>query len=84
LVIPARRMAVLQNFLISRNGWPAFFPRNRKGESGPLVSTIGAIERYEEQKRDRWLSDDELRRLCTVLDDHNNPADLPREPADRI
>jgi integrase len=30
------------------------------------------IERYEEQKRDRWLSDDEFRRLCTVLDDHLN------------
>jgi integrase len=30
------------------------------------------IERYEEQKRDRWLSDDELRRLCTVLDEHPN------------
>jgi integrase len=30
------------------------------------------IERYEEQKRDRWLSDDELRRLCTVLDEHTN------------
>jgi integrase len=30
------------------------------------------IERYEEQKRDRWLSDDELRRLCTALDEHPN------------
>jgi integrase len=30
------------------------------------------IERYQEQKRDRWLSDDELRRLCSVLDDHPN------------
>jgi len=30
------------------------------------------IERYEEQKRDRWLSDDELRRLCAVLEDHPN------------
>jgi integrase len=30
------------------------------------------IERYEEQKRDRWLSDDELRRLCVVLEDHPN------------
>jgi integrase len=29
-------------------------------------------ERYEEQKRDRWLSDDELRRLCRVLDEHPN------------
>lgn len=30
------------------------------------------IERYDEQKRDRWLSDTELRRLCTVLDEHPN------------
>jgi len=30
------------------------------------------IERYNEQKRDRWLSEDELRRLCTVLNDHPN------------
>ena len=30
------------------------------------------VERYEEQKRDRWLSDDELRRLCKVLDEHTN------------
>jgi integrase len=30
------------------------------------------IERYEEQKRERWLSDEELRRLCTVLDEHPN------------
>ncbi|MEM9625356.1 MAG: site-specific integrase [Pseudomonadota bacterium] len=30
------------------------------------------IERYDEQKRDRWLSDAELKRLCTVLDQHPN------------
>jgi integrase len=30
------------------------------------------VERYEEQKRDRWLSDDELRRLCKVLEEHTN------------
>jgi len=30
------------------------------------------IERYQEQKRDRWLSDDELGRLCSVLDEHPN------------
>jgi integrase len=30
------------------------------------------IERYDEQKRDRWLSDTELRRLCTALDEHPN------------
>ena len=30
------------------------------------------IERYDEQRRDRWLSDDELRRLCRVLDEHPN------------
>jgi integrase len=30
------------------------------------------IERYKEQKRDRWLSDDELRRLCAVLNEHSN------------
>lgn len=30
------------------------------------------IQRYQEQKRDRWLSDDELRRLCAVLDEHPN------------
>ena len=30
------------------------------------------IERYDEQKRDRWLSDAELRRLCGVLDQHPN------------
>jgi integrase len=30
------------------------------------------IERFEEQKRDRWLSDDELRRLSVVLEDHPN------------
>jgi integrase len=30
------------------------------------------IERYQEHKRDRWLSEDELRRLCLVLDGHPN------------
>jgi integrase len=30
------------------------------------------IERYEEQKRERWLSDEELRGLCAVLDEHSN------------
>jgi integrase len=30
------------------------------------------IERYQEHKRDRWLSDDELGRLCSVLDAHPN------------
>ena len=30
------------------------------------------IQRYHEEKRDRWLSDDELRRLCTALDEHPN------------
>jgi integrase len=33
---------------------------------------VKGIERYIEQKRDRWLSDDELCRLCAVLDDHPN------------
>ncbi len=30
------------------------------------------IKRYDEEKRDRWLSDEELRRLCRVLDEHPN------------
>jgi integrase len=30
------------------------------------------VERYQEQKRERWLSDEELRRLCAVLDEHPN------------
>jgi integrase len=30
------------------------------------------IERYQEHKRDRWLSEDELRRLCSVLGEHPN------------
>jgi integrase len=30
------------------------------------------IDRYHEEKRDRWLSDDELLRLCSVLDEHPN------------
>lgn len=33
---------------------------------------VKGIERFDEQKRDRWLSDDELRRLCTALDEHPN------------
>jgi hypothetical protein len=33
---------------------------------------VKGIERYQEHKRDRWLSDDELGRLCTVLDEHPN------------
>jgi integrase len=30
------------------------------------------IKRYDEEKRDRWLSDEELRRLCRALDEHPN------------
>jgi integrase len=30
------------------------------------------IQRYYEEKRDRWLSDNELLRLCSVLDEHPN------------
>jgi len=30
------------------------------------------IKRYDEEKRDRWLSDEELLRLCRVLDEHAN------------
>jgi len=33
---------------------------------------VKGIERYQEHKRDRWLSDDELRQLCSVLDEHPN------------
>ena len=33
---------------------------------------VKGIERYQEHKRDRWLSDDELRQLCSVLDEHTN------------
>jgi integrase len=33
---------------------------------------VKGIERYDEQKRDRWLSDDELRLLCAALDEHPN------------
>jgi integrase len=33
---------------------------------------VKGIKRYDEGKRDRWLSDEELRRLCAVLDDHPN------------
>jgi integrase len=30
------------------------------------------VQRYHEEKRDRWLLDDELLRLCAVLDEHPN------------
>ena len=30
------------------------------------------IKRYDEEKRDRWLSDEELGGLCRVLDEHPN------------
>src|SRR3954454_1610864 len=33
---------------------------------------VKGIKRYEEQKRHRWLQDDELQRLCAVLDRHPN------------
>jgi integrase len=33
---------------------------------------VKGIERYQEEKRDRWLSNEELRRLCEVLDGHSN------------
>ena len=33
---------------------------------------VKGIERYNEERRDRWLTDDELRRLCAVLDRHPN------------
>ena len=33
---------------------------------------VKGIKRYDEEKRDRWLSDDELRLLCRVLDNHPN------------
>ena len=33
---------------------------------------VKGIERYQEHKRDRWLADDELGRLCSVLDEHPN------------
>jgi len=31
-----------------------------------------SVERYQEQKRERWLSDEELRHLCAVLNEHPN------------
>jgi integrase len=37
-----------------------------------LDNPAKGIERYEEQKRERWLSDEELRHLCAVLDEHPN------------
>ena len=33
---------------------------------------VKGMERYQEERRDRWLSNDELRRLCDVLDRHPN------------
>ena len=30
------------------------------------------VKRYDEEKRDRWLRDEELRQLCRVLDEHPN------------
>ncbi len=33
---------------------------------------VKGIERYQEQKRDRWLSGDEISRLCEQLDNHTN------------
>jgi integrase len=33
---------------------------------------VKGLKRYEEGKRDRWLQDDELQRLCGVLDRHPN------------
>ena len=33
---------------------------------------VKGMERYGEERRDRWLADDELRRLCAVLDRHPN------------
>src|SRR4051812_45785097 len=33
---------------------------------------VKGIKRYDEEKRHRWLQDDELKRLCAVLDAHPN------------
>ena len=33
---------------------------------------VKGLKRYEEEKRHRWLQDDELQRLCAVLDRHPN------------
>ena len=33
---------------------------------------VKGIKRYDEEKRDRWLRDDELQRLCDILDAHPN------------
>jgi integrase len=33
---------------------------------------VKGIKRYEEEKRDRWLRDDELKRLCEILERHPN------------
>ena len=37
-----------------------------------LENPVKGIERYREEKRDRWLSNAELRRLCEILDGHPN------------
>jgi integrase len=34
--------------------------------------SVKGIKRYEEEKRDRWLQDNELQRLCDILDAHPN------------
>jgi integrase len=36
------------------------------------ANPVKGIRRYDEEKRDRWLRDDELKRLCEVLDAHPN------------
>lgn len=33
---------------------------------------VKGIQRYQEERRDRWLRDEELQRLCDVLDAHPN------------
>ena len=37
-----------------------------------LDNPVKGIERYQEHKRDRWVADDELGRLCSVLNEHPN------------
>ena len=37
-----------------------------------LDNPVKGIERFEEKRRDRWLSDDELSRLLAVLANHQN------------
>jgi integrase len=36
------------------------------------ANPVKGIKRYDEEKRDRWLRDDELKRLCEILDAHPN------------